>query len=428
MKAVVAVAVSGGRDSMALLHCAARMAEPLGLQVIALHVHHGLMPQADAWADHVARVCARWARRGLPVRFAMCRLEGGPLRGDSVEAWARAGRYRALGAMAREAGASLVLLAHHRGDQAETFLLQALRGAGPAGLAAMPRSVQRDGLVWARPWLDMPREALQAYARRHRLAYVDDPSNADERFARSRLRQGVMPALLTDFPDAESALAASAMQAARAQDLLDEIGDEDLARVCTGSALVLKSWSTLSPSRRRNALRCWLYRHGGQRAGTAWLNRLMDEVAAASGPAQWAADGLQVRRYRGRLTLEEGAAANSRAARPVRPAPPMLSADPVTPETGGIPRALLDGAHWRPRRGDDRFQRAPQTPPRALKKQFQQAGVPSWSREQPVLVAADGRLLFVPGLGTDARALAAPGEPRVALRWTGTPEEGSSGQ
>ena len=145
----VAVAVSGGRDSMALLHALARAGRERGVEVWALHVHHGLMAKADDWAAFVERTCKRWS-----VPFAMQRLAGVPARGDSVEAWARAGRYAALVAMAHAAGCDTIALAHHRGDQAETFLLQALRGAGVAGLAAMPARIERDGLIWVRPWLD----------------------------------------------------------------------------------------------------------------------------------------------------------------------------------------------------------------------------------------------------------------------------------
>ena len=126
----IAVACSGGRDSIALLHVTARAARPLGVEVVALHVHHGLMSAADAWLAQLRAQCAQWAEAGLPVRLVFTRLTERPAPGDSVEAWARGARYRALAEMARAAGCDAVLLAHHRRDQAETFLLQALRGAG----------------------------------------------------------------------------------------------------------------------------------------------------------------------------------------------------------------------------------------------------------------------------------------------------------
>jgi tRNA(Ile)-lysidine synthase len=404
MKPVVAVAVSGGRDSMALLHCTAHAARGSGLQVVALHVHHGLMPAADAWAAFVERTSLRWTKRGLPLSFAMARLEGKPARGDSVEAWARSGRYAALTAMARHAQASLVLLAHHRGDQAETFLLQALRGAGPAGLACMPASAQRDGLTWARPWLGMPREAIDAYARRHRIAFVDDTSNHDPRFARSRLRTEVMPALQRAFPEVEAALTAAARQAAFASALADEVASDDLARATDEAGLDIAAWSTLAPARRRNALRAWLVGQGVA-MGHAVLDRLLDEVPAARAPAQWPVGGGSVlRRHRGRLHLVEQGDAR-----------PTLHLREVA--QGGVPLASLHGARWVDRQGGERFQRAANTPPRSLKKQFQAAGVPAWARDAPLLVAADGALLFVPGLGIDARALSRPGRPRVSVEW-----------
>ena len=187
---VVAVACSGGRDSVALLHATLRAGRALGTSVVALHVHHGLMADADRWASEVEALCERWN-----AGFACERLHGSPAPGESVEAWARRERYAALARMACAAGAGIVLLGHHLHDQAETVLLQALRGAGSAGLAAMPRVAERDGLTWARPWIARTGAEIDAYVTPLALAVADDPSNADPRFARSRLRQGVMPAL-----------------------------------------------------------------------------------------------------------------------------------------------------------------------------------------------------------------------------------------
>jgi tRNA(Ile)-lysidine synthase len=393
----VAVAVSGGRDSMALLHCTARAAQAQSIEVWALHVHHGLQAQADEWAAFVERWCAR-----RKVRFAMRRLEGKPARGQSVEAWARAGRYAALADMAREAGCGAVLLAHHRGDQSETFVLQALRGAGPAGLASMPKSAERNGIAWLRPWLEQPRDAIEAYGRRHRLRFVDDPSNADPRFARNRLRLHVMPALREDFVDAEAALAAAARRCAQASALIEEVAQADALSIAADGALLIARWSALSLVRRREALRAWLAPQVGD-VSHALLDRLMSELMAASAPARWPLDGATLVRYRGRLRVQSDA--------------PQHSLQVHDTAEGGVPLSLLAGARWQPREGAEQFQRAPHTPPRSLKKQFQSAAIPAWSRSAPLLVAADGTLVFVPGLGTDARALAMPGTPRVSLEW-----------
>ena len=421
----VAVAVSGGRDSMALLHCLATAAQPNGVCVWALHVHHGLQAQADEWAAFVERTCKRWASKGLPLRFAMQRLSGKPARGQSVEAWARAGRYEALAAMAREAECDVVALAHHRADQAETFLLQALRGAGASGLASMPASAARNGIHWVRPWLEQPREAIDAYVRAHRIRYVDDTSNADPRFARNRLRLSVMPALRAAFADAESALADAAMRAARASELIGEVARSDLAAVCEADALALELWRQLSEVRRRECLRAWLTPHSGRGVPEALLDRLQRELPGAK-PARWPFDGSELRRYRGRVMVT-ALPANVTAVLPcaafvhrtgTHDVPGQIASLRVRKvTTGGMPLALLQDAQWRAREAAQQFQRAPGTPPRSLKKQYQAAGMPAWSRDAPLLVAADGRLIFVPGLGTDARALAEPGQPRVSLTW-----------
>jgi tRNA(Ile)-lysidine synthase len=397
----IAVAVSGGRDSMALLHCVAAAARAQGIEVWALHVHHGLQAAADDWARFVERTA-----RARHARFALRRLEGRPAKGQSVEAWARAGRYAALASMAREAGCSAVLLAQHRGDQAETFLLQALRGAGAAGLASMPARAEREGLVWWRPWLEQPRTTIEAYVRRHRIRFIDDASNDDRRFARNRLRLHVMPALRGDFPDAEASLAAAAAQAAHARAFIAEVAEADARSVSDAKGLVIAAWQALSTARRREALRAWLAPRVAGGVGHALLDRLMKELPGTA-PARWPLDdgGAELTRYRGRLCLASPAAV------------PRLRI--AAAATGGLPLALLEGAHWQSRGGGERFQRAPATPPRSLKKQFQAAGVPAWARDAPLLFATDGMLLFVPGLGMDARALARPGTPRVRLEWVG---------
>lgn len=423
------MAVSGGPDSTALWHLCARLARADGgLEVVALHVHHGLQPQAQAWVEHLRRQAQRWRTGGLPVSLRWQQLAGSPARGDSVEAWARRGRYAALAAMARNAGAGLILLAHHRRDQAETVLLQALRGGGPAGLAAMPRSIERNGLIWARPWLDQPREAITAYLRRHRLRAVDDPSNADSRWARGALRLQVWPALTAAFADAEQALARTAARAQEAAACLSELAAVDLAHCGgRGAALDLSAWAALSAARRGNCLRHWLLATIGD-APDQLVRRLLDELPGHAA-GRWPAPGGELRRYRGELAYvrahQPPAALQPRpiAAQPLdlsrcgrHRLPGWQGSFVVTRvQRGGLPLAALRSCEARPRAGGEQFQRAAQTPPRSLKKQFQAAAVPAWARDGPLLFDRDG-LLFVPGLGIDARRIAAAGELR-SLRW-----------
>lgn len=294
----VAVAVSGGRDSTALLHCTLAQARPWGIEVWALHVHHGLMPQADAWQAQVRQQARRWG-----AGFQAQRLLGAPARGDSVEAWAREGRYAALARMAQGLGCGLVLLAQHRRDQAETFLLQALRGAGPTGLSAMPAQAERAGLVWARPWLDQPREAIEAYVRRHRLRCVDDPDNANPQRARSRLRLAVWPALQQAFDQAEAVLATAARHAQHADALAREVAQLDAAAVIEGPALCLAPWRALPPARRANVLRHWLAQALGHGAPASLVARLFEE-AGRPGVARWpAGPAAMLLQSRGRLQV-----------------------------------------------------------------------------------------------------------------------------
>lgn len=309
-KPAVAVAVSGGRDSTALLHVTVRQARALGIDTVALHVHHGLMAQADEWLAHVRRQARR-----LGARFACERLQASPARGDSVEAWARKRRYEALARLAQAEGCDLVLLAQHRRDQAETFLIQALRGGGAAGLAAMPRLAHREGLTWARPWLDVPRETIEAYARRHRLRHVEDPSNADARFARGRLR-ALWPTLEGAFPDAEGTLARAAQRAADDAAVVAEVAEVDLATLgASARPLPVKDWLGLPAARRTSVLRRWLGTVLPPPVPETLVRRLGEELPGRV-HARWPAGDGDLVLKRGLLSLQPAAPRRKPAAAP----------------------------------------------------------------------------------------------------------------
>ena len=464
------MAYSGGRDSTALLHATWRAATPLGLHVAALHVHHGLSLHADAWQSHCDRQCVRWVRQGADLSLHVTRLQGRPRAGQSVEAWARTGRYQALRAMAIEAGAHLVLLAHHRRDQAETFLLQALRGGGVAALSGMPRSVEREGLLWCRPWLEQPRAGIDAYVRHFRLDYVDDDSNANERFERNRMRRQVWPALTGAFEQAEAALSDAARWAQDAHRLAQEVGEQDV-QACRrpGGALDLRAWGGLSPARARNALREWFRAETGQAMPASLFKRLQVELAG-TGTARWPAPGGELMRYRQALSFrlvqvravtgaggphaamqvagrqdadKQEAGSVRRGERATHAAQAAQVAQvaqvaalsitrcgrhPVPAWQGelmvrrakagepGVPLALLRDLRPQHRQGREQFQLAPLRPARGLKKQFQALGVPEHQRGGPLLWAGS-QLVFVPGLGLDARVWAPAGPGRVTLEW-----------
>jgi tRNA(Ile)-lysidine synthase len=446
---VVAVAYSGGRDSTALLHATARLAAAgewgQGAQVLALHVHHGLSPSADAWWAHTQGQCAKWRQAGLPVVWEGARLASRPAKGESIEAWARKGRYQALAQMAKRAGVSVVLLAHHRQDQAETFLLQALRSAGMAGLAGMPASIERDGIHWLRPWLSRPRSEVQAYLDAHGLQHIEDDSNADPRFVRNRLRLKLWPALSAEFPGVDASLAQAASHAADAQACLNQWLASCLSDVSMGSgessSMSLPAWQALGPAQQRLVLMAWVKQVSGQGLSQGMVMRLQAEwqTTRRSGLRWPLPAGGELRLHRGLVRhaashepdiaqvvtpefAADGCAAIQawpcsirRAGRHVLP--DGLGAVQVRRVTeGGVPLASLKQAVWRSRAGGEQFQSGPGRPPRSLKKQFQQAGIDAWARSGPLLWLGE-QLLFVPGLGLDARVVALLGSPRVDLTW-----------
>ena len=424
---VVAVACSGGRDSVALLHATLVAARELELGVVALHVHHGLMADANRWASEVEALCERWN-----AGFECERLAGSPAAGESVEAWARRERYRALARMAREAGASVVLLGHHLHDQAETVLLQALRGAGPAGLAAMPRVVERDGLTWARPWIARTGAEIDAYVAPLEVDVANDPSNANPRFARSRLRKQVMPALRAAFPEADAALAAVARRAGEARAVLDEVAIEDLLRLGAGHTLPLAAWRMLSVARRTNALRAWLARRLPGPVPQTLVDRLLAETGDDT-TRRWPVDDRVLRSWRGQLTVVAPARTSVTPAH-AGGALSLLRCDGyaidgwngtlevfATAQRGIAPHRLAQ-VEARVRAGGEQFQLQPAGVARSLKKQYQVRGIPAEGRDGPLLFDGAGALLFVPGLGVDARAWAPAGAPQWGLRWRSSGE------
>ena len=422
----VAVAYSGGRDSTALLHATLVTARSLGVVVVALHVNHRLSAHANDWERHCRHQCERWAADGLPVSFAAVRLRSQPQPGDSIEAWARRERYAALKRLAQRHGAEVVLLAHHRRDQAETLILQALRSAGVAGLSGMPRTIERDGLRWARPWLDKPRSVIEAYVQAWGLAYIDDDSNSDDRYARNRLRHRVWPALEQAFPDVESAFAAAATWAQQATACLDEVAVDDLSTFAGDEGLTLSGLQALSVARRVNALRAWLRRQTGAAPPATLITRLNDELFG-DGAASWSLAGGLLRRYRGHLTWHLSAHSIDMAVMPevtlcIRRAGAYRLPGwggclrVMRVKEGGVPLAWLAQVELRERSGGERFQAGIGRPARSLKKQFQSAELPAWQRSGP-LVYSGGQLVFVPGLGIDARVIGLPGQPQVSMHW-----------
>ncbi len=303
----IRVAYSGGLDSTVLLHVLAvereGRAHPLlsAGALSALHVHHGLSPQADVWVRHCRAQC-----RALGVPFSARRAVVDRAPRTSLEEEARRVRYQLL----LVPGADVVALAHHADDQAETVLLQLLRGAGPKGLAAMPamRTAPTKGLrstlLW-RPLLQCTRSELEAYARFHQLAWIEDESNLDMRIRRNFVRAEVMPVLARGFGQPVMALARTARHLAAAAQLTDALGDIDLAQAQRAGALDVATLKALDDVRLANLLRRWIERQHLRAPSEARLHALVRALRQSSNDTRltWEHDGRTVLRKKGLLVF-----------------------------------------------------------------------------------------------------------------------------
>ncbi|MEW6759801.1 MAG: tRNA lysidine(34) synthetase TilS [Pseudomonadota bacterium] len=436
----LAVALSGGLDSMALLRLARDWAAEQGVALYAFHVHHGLSENADAWLAHCA---AASASLGIPFDHRRVAVEKGK---SGIEAAARKLRYAALGEMCRAHGASLLLTAHHLDDQAETVLLQLLRGAGPAGLSGMDAANRAPGLlgdpdlVMARPLLGVSREELEAFAREQGVAWVEDESNLDARYARNALRHTVMPALASSFPGFQQRIARSAVHAASSQRLLDELAAQDLATCLDGDAVDLARLQLLSRERADNLLRHLFAERGLSMPSTAWLGEMVAQLFSAREDAQLKVThpACHIRRHRGKLyitpRLPDLAGMRDPDDVGVLDKPGQSfrwngEAGIAFPAYGGVLHFDLADTGFAPawlrsqeliidfRKGGERLKPAANRPTRSLKQHYQALGVPSWERERAPIVSTDRSLLFAAGIGMDCQFLGAGQGDRIALRW-----------
>ena len=271
----LAVGCSGGADSTALLLACSHKWPG---QVVAIHVHHGLQRAADAFARHCTALCLQSS-----VPLIVRHVDARHARGDSPEDSARRARYQALDA-AVHGGAGEILypsvaLAQHADDQVETILLALSRGAGLPGLAAMPSRRELRGVVYHRPLLAVSASDIRAWLASQGVAHVEDPSNTDQALTRNRIRARLLPALAQGFPQYRETFARSARHAAQAQQLLEEVGRDDLARFASKSGLLITSLQDLSVARQANLLRHWLRSEHGVSASAAQLDELLRQVA-----------------------------------------------------------------------------------------------------------------------------------------------------
>lgn len=419
------LAFSGGLDSTALLHLLHQTPNRPPLR--AAHVDHGLHPDSHCWAEHCRAHCG-----ALDIPFECVRVQLDPTVGASVEAVAREHRYAALRRYAHKT--AIVFTAHHAEDQSETLLLNLLRGAGPAGLAAMPRLARFGEGRLARPLLDTPRAALRALAQTQGLTWLDDPSNDDCRYDRNYLRNRILPGLRTRWPGLDGVLGRTAGLQAETTRLLEELAELDLAALNPGAdhSLSQARLLTLSPARQANALRLWIQRRGFRTPPQRRINALLTQLAAAAADritqTQWS--GCIVNGWRGRLYIRAQTPEIDQCLhQPVRPGEPCGLRDGNgrliwREQTPGLDPARLavQEIGLRYRRGGERLRLRADGPNRELKKLYQERGVPPWERQRRPLLWVGETLIAVPGLFLNADWAKAAECPGLWPEWT--PENG----
>lgn len=415
------VGFSGGIDSRVLLDVLAGLAAEIRFTLSCMHVHHGISPNADEWARF-----ARRSARAYGIPFKLKKVDIAPHRHLGIEAAARTARYAAYASI----DADFILSAQHADDQAETVLLQLVRGAGAEGLAAMPEKREfAPGKFLLRPLLGVTRAQIEAYAAAHALEWVEDESNLDRGLGRNYLRHEVMPLLHRLNSAANTNLARSAAHLGDAVALLDELAALDLAAYAQGPKLTLRAARELSSPRMRNLLRAWLRQAGADAPTTDELAELLRQLAGAKADAQMECrvGDLLVRRYQDEAWLSTAETA---------PASDFVAVWNGArawhlPELSGVLRfEAVRGrgiaAQWleapeavqvRIRQGGEHFRPDPARPRRSLKKLFQEQGIAPWVRDRLPLLYCGERLVFVPGIGVAAEAQAGPRQAGMTLEW-----------
>lgn len=413
------LAFSGGLDSRVLLELLAELRSSIGFNLSAMHVHHGLSPNADNWAKFCSDICA-----ALNVPIEMVHVSVAKDSGLGLEASARSARYKAL----LNADTDYILLAHHQDDQAETLLLQLLRGAGAKGLSGMARQDESRRLL--RPLLDVSRAELLAFAEQRRLQWITDESNNDVSYDRNYCRHEIFPVLKKRFPAAKQTLARSASHLAEAAMLLDELAQIDLARgqkQQSQKQLDLRVLADLPEARARNLLRWWLTANGQPLPSTIRLQEMLRQLLTAKADARVkitvnSAENVYLRRYQGCAYLESGSA-NPMAllwqgeAELKLPDNSRLVFEKKSGCGLAFKRLSINKLRITHRAGGERFKPDLTKPTRTLKHLLQEANIPPWKREHLPLIYCDDVLAVVPGIGVECTLQARADEMGMIILW-----------
>lgn len=412
------LALSGGLDSCVLLHLLAEVKRTFPFELHAMHVHHGLSANADAWAAFCTEQCELL---NVPLQVVRVKIDRSGKLG--IEAAARQLRYQALfDYHINEAPADFVVTAHHQDDQAETLLLQLFRGAGVKGLSSMAPIDKTRRLL--RPLLDVSRQTLHDYAVLHHLAWCNDESNDDTQYERNFVRHEVMPVLETRFQSVKPVLARTASHLAEANVLLDALASLDAKALLLDNSLCLQGLAHLDTPRAKNLLRWWIAQNKLAMPTTEHLSEMVQQLLNAKPDADLSVklQHLSLRRYQQRayLTVDQVS----------EPFDLVWSGEPqiTLPNGGQLLFNQVSGAglalkfgmtklRITNRDGGERFKPNPLRPTRTLKHLLQEANIPPWQRDRLPLIYWQDTLAYVPAIGVAHELKAGEGELGLEIVW-----------
>lgn len=420
-KQSLVIGLSGGIDSVVMTHVLRAVQPQIGFLLSAVHVNHQLSASADAWERFCTELCAAL---GIELSVRRVAVVGVPAAG--IEGAARTARYRAFA----EAGGDWIALAHQRDDQAETVLLNLLRGAGVRGAAGMPAvrlldALKPDGPWVIRPMLAVPRTCVSTYAAVHGLRWIEDESNAAISLTRNFLRHEIVPSLRARFPAVDARLAQAANHFAESEALLDALAQQDLESASRNGRLQVAVLRELGDLRARNVVRGMLRDHGIAMPDVPRLDEILRQLVTAAPDAaiELAIGDHVMRRFRGSVYLTRRQHHANVASLIWRGEPELAWAGGrilfELAEGKGIDRArLVGGAVTIQRRcGGERFRLDAQRPRRTLKNLLQEAQVPPWEREGMPLLWCGENLVWVPRIGVAWDYCCRPGAPGVVVTW-----------
>ncbi len=415
------VAFSGGIDSTVLLHALASAKALCKVPLVAVHVDHGLHADSAAWDTQCRAVAQSLGIEYFSRKAHVSRSDpGGP------EAAARDARYAILGGLLQQN--DWLISAHHENDQAETLLLNLLRGSGLTGIAGIAPVREFGPGYLVRPMLGISGATIRAYADRHCLSWIDDPSNTDTTFDRNFLRQKILPVLAARWPAVATRLRQSADLAAEASELLAELADIDIAASPAADRLDIRALSLLSRARQRNLIRQAVRRVGLPAPPATRLYQAVHELIPARSDAQplvaW--DGAEIRRYRDHLYILTPLAEVPKD--PVTRLSPEHALDLGVGQGSlvlqladgvGIDRSVAaQGLEVRYRKGGEEIALPGQPHRHKLKNLLQDRGVVPWMRERIPMLYSAGRLVAVADLWVAAEFL---GEGGYSVHWIDRP-------